>query len=230
MFALQIYFDFSGYSDMAIGLGLMFGFHYNENFNYPYIALSVTDFWRRWHMSLGSFFRDYLYIPLGGNRKNYFRNIAVVWFLTGLWHGASWNFIIWGMYFGVFIILEKLFLSKLFAAIPKVFSHLYLIFIVIVSWVFFYFTDLSKAFTLLGKMFGAGGVFTTQELNINFSNNVIFVILALICAVPLGAALKKKMPEKTAAVLTVAINMTLLFVSTAMLAGESYNPFLYFKF
>src|SRR5687767_4255527 len=153
MFTIQIYFDFSGYSDMALGLGRMFGFHYHENFNYPYIARSATDFWRRWHISLGSFFRDYLYIPLGGNRTNFFRNLFIVWFLTGLWHGPSWNFIFWGLYFGILIALERLFLEKALNAIPQFFSHIYLLFAAVMGWALFYFTDLNQLGKFLSIIF-----------------------------------------------------------------------------
>ena len=150
LFMLQIYYDFSGYSDMAIGLGLMFGFHFVENFNYPYIAKTATEFWRRWHISLSSFLRDYLYIPLGGNRSHAWRNLFVVWFATGLWHGASWNFILWGLFFGVLIALERLGLRNLLEKLPGFISHFYLLFVVLISWVIFYFTDLSRAAQYLG--------------------------------------------------------------------------------
>ena len=156
LFSFQIYFDFSGYSDMAIGLGKMFGFTYNENFNYPYISKTATEFWRRWHISLGSFFRDYVYIPLGGNRNKFIRNIIIVWFLTGLWHGASWNFVIWGIYYGLLIILEKKLLIKILDRIPKFFSHVYLCVVVLIGWVFFYYTDLSKGIVFIKTMFGFG--------------------------------------------------------------------------
>jgi alginate O-acetyltransferase complex protein AlgI len=145
LFALQIYFDFSGYTDMAIGLGKIFGFTLKENFNYPYIAKSARDFWRRWNMSLGGFFRDYVYIPLGGNRGHLVRNLFVVWFLTGFWHGASWNFVIWGLYFGLLILLERLFLSRLLETIPGWFSHVYMTLALLIGWVFFYFTNLHEA-------------------------------------------------------------------------------------
>ncbi len=154
LFALQIYFDFSGYSDMAIGLGRMFGFTYKENFNYPYISRSATEFWRRWHISLGSFFRDYVYIPLGGNRRHYIGNLFVVWSLTGLWHGASWNFVLWGLYYFVLIVLEKKFLLQVFAKLPAIVSRLYLWTAVLVGWVLFYHVDLGEALEFLGIMFG----------------------------------------------------------------------------
>ena len=154
LFTLQIYFDFSGYSDMAIGLGEMFGFSFNENFNYPYISKTVSEFWRRWHISLGSFFRDYVYIPLGGNKHNRFFNLLIVWFLTGLWHGASWNFIIWGLFYGILIVFEKFIGKERLDKIPSFLMHFYLIFIVIIGWVIFYFEDISQGITYLSIMFG----------------------------------------------------------------------------
>jgi alginate O-acetyltransferase complex protein AlgI len=157
MYALQIYYDFSAYSDMAIGLGRMFGFHYLENFNYPYISRTATEFWRRWHISLGSFFRDYVYIPLGGNRRHQYVNLFVVWFLTGFWHGASWNFILWGIYWGVLIMLERLFLFKVLQRVPKVLARIYFLLIMLVGWVIFYFTDLGAMESYLRVLFGAAG-------------------------------------------------------------------------
>jgi alginate O-acetyltransferase complex protein AlgI len=160
-FAFQIYFDFSGYSDMAIGLGRMFGFDFCMNFNYPYISQSATEFWRRWHMSLGSWFREYLYIPLGGNRVvkwKFFRNLFIVWFCTGFWHGAGWNFIIWGLFFGVLLVIEKQFLLKWMEKIPRVFRHIYLLVVVLISWVFFAIEDMSVCGRYLATMFGFGGV------------------------------------------------------------------------
>jgi alginate O-acetyltransferase complex protein AlgI len=156
MYTLQIYFDFSGYSDMAIGLGRMFGFKYKENFNYPYIAKNAQDFWRRWHISLGSFFRDYVYIPLGGNRKHYIINLFIVWLLTGIWHGASWNFIFWGLYYGVFMLLEKKLLSNILKKLPGFISHIYLMIVVIIGWVLFYFVDISEGLKYISILFGLG--------------------------------------------------------------------------
>ncbi|MDU0295483.1 MBOAT family O-acyltransferase, partial [Paraclostridium sp. MRS3W1] len=173
MFTIQIYFDFSGYSDMAIGLGKMFGFTYMENFNYPYISKSATEFWRRWHISLGSFFRDYVYIPLGGNRKNMIFNLFVVWFLTGIWHGASWNFILWGLYFGILVYLEKKILFRVLNKIPKIFSHIYLIVALLVGWTLFYFTDVNRAFEYIKILFGfTNNEFTNNELKLVFTNNI----------------------------------------------------------
>ncbi|MCI5802460.1 MAG: MBOAT family protein, partial [Oscillospiraceae bacterium] len=243
MFSLQIYFDFSGYSDMAIGLGRMFGFHYRENFNYPYISRSATEFWRRWHISLGSFFRDYVYIPMGGNRRHQYINLFVVWFLTGLWHGASWNFILWGLYFGVLIVAEKLFLQKLFDRLPgalsQVVSRLYFLFIAIFGWAIFYFTDLGRLGEFIGAMFGAGGRPAVDTLlPLTLSNNLFWIIAAVIGCLPVVPLLKKKLigdgeDAKSALWVTALqplIYLGILFVCTAMLVGESYNPFLYFRF
>jgi alginate O-acetyltransferase complex protein AlgI len=238
MFTLQIYFDFSGYSDMAIGLGRMFGFHYHENFNYPYTARSITDFWRRWHISLSTFFRDYVYIPMGGNRKNQVLNLFVVWFLTGFWHGASWNFIFWGLYFGILIWMERLFLSKFLAWLPKIFSHIYALFAVVVSWSIFYFTDFSRLKTYLGVIFGfAGHRLWDFEVGIVLQSHLFWLISAIICCLPVAKYFKpglyKLFKQPQSSVLQyaqIAANISLLLVSTALLVGKSYNPFLYFRF
>jgi len=239
-FTIQIYFDFSGYSDMAIGMGKMVGFHYKENFNYPYMASSVTDFWRRWHISLGSFFRDYLYIPLGGNRSHYIRNIIVVWFLTGLWHGASWNFVVWGLFYGFFIILEKKFLLEFFKKLPAFVSHIYLLFLVVIGWVFFQFTNLETGFNYLGIMFGIGGNgFFSVEDGILMSGNLLFLIIAAVGCTPMISNLRMRLMERikewkysdwVPALWHPAINILLLILCTAFLIGKSYNPFLYFRF
>ena len=241
LFALQIYFDFSGYSDMAIGLGKMFGFNYKENFNYPYISKSVTEFWRRWHMSLSSFFRDYLYIPLGGNRKHKTRNLLIVWFLTGMWHGASWNFIVWGLYFFVLISFESIILSKLLNKIPTFFSHIYLILLVTIGWVFFYFTDLGHALKYLGVMFGLGdNPVLDTFFKINLTNNVYIILLAIISSTPFLKVIFKSLKEGLSEdsllysgyiqVGQPLINLTMLATITILLIGMTYNPFLYFRF
>jgi alginate O-acetyltransferase complex protein AlgI len=242
LFSLQIYFDFAGYSDMAIGLASMFGFSIKENFNYPYISRSATDFWRRWHITLGLFFRDYVYIPLGGNRKYRIRNLLIVWFLTGLWHGASWNYVIWGLYFFVLLLIEKTFLQKLFDRIPKIFSHLYFLLVMLIGWVFFYNTDLLKALQYIGVMFNINAVsFSDPILTILFNNNVLFIIIAIICTVPLGRFLKEqaeKLEHRISKGHTDIVNMIvlpvlniLLFaVSIIFLVGDTYTPFLYFNF
>ncbi|MFA5522951.1 MAG: MBOAT family O-acyltransferase [Tissierellales bacterium] len=241
LFALQIYFDFSGYSDMAIGLGKMFGFNYRENFDYPYIAKSAKEFWRRWHMSLGTFFRDYVYIPLGGNRKNKTLNLLIVWFLTGLWHGASWNFIAWGIYYFVFILLENIILSKVFNKIPAVFSHIYLVIVVIIGWVFFYFTDLFYGLGYLGIMFGQGGnPLIDTFFEINLINNLYIILVAIIGCTPVLKTLEKYIREALSQqtklytsyyqIVRPIINFTILAVATVLLIETTYNPFLYFRF
>lgn len=240
LYAFQIYFDFSGYSDMAIGLGKMFGFSYKENFNYPYISRSASEFWRRWHISLSSFFRDYVYIPLGGNRKYQVRNLLVVWFLTGLWHGASWNFVLWGLYFFVLLVIEKFILNKLFEKIPSIFSRIYFIIAVLVGWVFFYHTDLSQAITFLGVMFGINAVsLSSPEVSIYFGNNAVFLIIACIGCTPLAKWLYQKIKDRMKSekgskilesMIKPAFNIIILILSVVFLVGQSYNPFLYFKF
>lgn len=237
-YLLHIYFDFSGYSDMAIGLGKIFGFTFAENFNYPYISRSITEFWRRWHMSLGSWFRDYVYIPMGGNRvpplRRYF-NILVVWMLTGLWHGADWNFVLWGLFFAVFLMLEKAFLLKPLQKLPVI-SHIYTLLLVTVSFVLFDSSRLSEAFLQLGRMFGAGGVplYTGEALYYLGSYAVTFII-AIIGATPYPTRWMQKLSagERTGRVMAVAapvVLLLLLAVVTAYLVDGSFNPFLYFRF
>ncbi|MTI48915.1 MAG: MBOAT family protein [Firmicutes bacterium] len=240
MFAIQIYFDFSGYSDMAIGLGKILGFDYKENFNYPYISKSASEFWRRWHISLGSFFRDYVYIPLGGNRKHYIRNLLIVWFLTGLWHGASWNFVLWGLYFGILILIERVFLSNLLNKLPKIFSTFYFVIIVLVGWVFFYFTNLSDALNILKIMFGLGNFdLINLETKIYIMNNLYFAIIAIVLSTPIIKNLVKSFAiyvknsdtlNFDPSYIRTIVNAGLLLLSTALLVGQTYNPFLYFRF
>lgn len=239
LFALQIYYDFSGYSDMAIGLGRMFGFNYKENFNYPYIARSATDFWRRWHISLGSFFRDYVYIPLGGNRRHLIRNLFIVWFLTGLWHGASWNFVIWGLYYGLLIAIERLWLLSSLEKLPRLVSHFYLVLIALVGWVFFYFTDLPDAMQFLRVMFDwAGRPWVDGQLAIQFTSNALFFLAAIIFATPFWRRLPRLVgnwadgygAQVAGALGRPLVNLLLLLASTIMLVGQTYNPFLYFRF
>jgi alginate O-acetyltransferase complex protein AlgI len=239
MFTIQIYFDFSAYSDMAIGLGMMFGFHYRENFNYPYIAKSVTDFWRRWHISLGTFFRDYVYIPLGGNQRWGLRNLFIVWALTGFWHGASWNFMLWGLYFGVWIALERLFIERLLQALPVAISHFYLMFIVTLGWALFYFTDLSRLTTFLHIIFGytdaeMTGITTMSDL----SSHALWLVFAVLWCMPLGQWLQDNIQwlrfeqwrPRTQSIVLLIVDSILLVSSTALLVGQSYNPFIYFRF
>ena len=240
LFMLQIYYDFSGYSDMAIGLGLMFGFHFVENFNYPYIAKTATEFWRRWHISLSSFLRDYLYIPLGGNRSHAWRNLFVVWFATGLWHGASWNFILWGLFFGVLIALERLGLRNLLEKLPGFISHFYLLFVVLISWVIFYFTDLSRAAQYLGIMFGLSGQpLTNSQTLLALEGNLFWLILAVVFCLPLARIASQQITAAAAVsrprqiilgILVPVMNLEILLICTAMLSGQSYNPFLYYRF
>ena len=240
LFALQIYFDFSGYSDMAIGLGRIFGFHFYENFNYPYLSRSPRAFSRRWHISLGSFFRDYVYIPLGGNRRHVYRNLAVTWFLTGLWHGASWNFILWGLWFGLFIALERRYLKDALERAPRVVSHLYTLLVVLIGWVFFYFTDLSRAMTVLGRMIGIGApAFGLDALSgARMMNHIFFLAAAIFGCLPVWPRLRDMLTDRRSAAYApgvmiaweIAVCVVLLIACTALLVGESYNPFLYFRF
>lgn len=238
LYTLQIYYDFSAYSDMAIGLGRMFGFHYHQNFNYPYIAKSVTEFWRRWHISLSSFFRDYVYIPLGGKYRHQIFNICVVWFLTGLWHGASCNFILWGVFYGALLIVEKLGLLKVLEKIPSVFSHFYLLFLTLIGWTIFYTTDLGKLGGYFGVMFGlSGNALSDPQLSITFMNNLFWLIAAVLFCMPITQLVKRWAQAQRSegvragiSIVNAIMNVMLLFVCTAMLVGDSYNPFLYFRF
>ena len=233
---LNIYFDFSGYSDMAIGLGRIFGFHYLENFDYPYISASITEFWRRWHMSLGSWFRDYVYIPLGGNRVSktkWLRNILVVWLLTGFWHGASWNFLLWGAYFCVLLIVEKLFLYKWLQKAPAVLAHLYTMFFVCISWLIFYFTDLGEGLTCLKAMFGVGvSSFATPTVVYDLLRYLPLLLICVLAATPLPKrlfdALKNRfVTMRYAQVLLIA---GAFLVITAYLVDSTFSPFLYYRF
>lgn len=233
-YTFQIYFDFSGYSDMACGLGNMFGFEFLKNFNYPYIATSITDFWRRWHISLSTWFKEYVYIPLGGNRKGVKRqiiNLLIVWGLTGLWHGASYNFIFWGLYYGILLIIEKFVLKKFLDKLPKVLQHIYTMFIVIIGWGLFYFTDVKQLFDFLGNLFNvSNGLFS--EYSFNFTMNYLpMMCIALIASTPLGATLYQKLSRTRYIWIAETVFCGIvLFVSTASLVNQSYNPFLYFRF
>lgn len=238
-FTLQIYFDFSGYSDMAIGLGMVFGFHFKENFNYPFTATSITDFWRRWHMSLSSFFRDYVYIPLGGSRVSWIkwlRNILIVWFLTGFWHGAAWNFIVWGLFFAVLLILEKKVYGK-YLDKCGVFRYIYTIFFVVISFVIFQANSLGDAFYNLKSIFGFNGLpFINQETIYYLRSYGVLLIVAILGSTPLLKNLVNKIKEKQGTGLKVmnivqpALCLVLLVVVTAYLIDSSFNPFLYFRF
>ena len=235
-YTLHIYFDFSGYSDMAIGLGALLGFRFPENFNYPYIAASVTDFWRRWHMTLSRWFRDYVYIPLGGNRKGMgkqLRNILIVWLLTGFWHGAAWNFLCWGLYFAALLILEKLVLLR-FLEKHRIFGHVYLLLAVVFGFVLFDAATLSGAWDCIRGMLGLGGLpIASAEGVYLLKSNALLLILAALGATPLpkriAKALEARCP-KAAALLHPAALCALLLICTAYLVDGSYNPFLYFRF
>ena len=229
-FMLHIYFDFSGYSDMAIGLGRIFGFHFIENFNYPYLSKSVTEFWRRWHMSLGSWFRDYVYIPLGGNRVGKLRwvfNILVVWMLTGLWHGASWNFVLWGLFFAALLLIEKW--LPVLQQLPVILRRVYVLFAVMLSFVLFNAADLSKAAQDLAGLFGGLPLFTQESLYYLRSYAVVFAV-SIVGATPLPKALASRIPERITAFLEPLVLIALLLVCTAYLVDGSFNPFLYFRF
>ena len=239
-FTLQIYFDFSGYSDMAIGLGRCLGFHFNENFNHPYCCNSITDFWRRWHISLGSFFRDYVYIPMGGNRRHQAFNILVVWFLTGMWHGASWNFIIWGVYFGIIVMLEKYTLLKVIDRIPRVLLHVYALLLVVIGWGIFYFDDFSQMTTFFHSFFGMNDTFHDFITQSAITDNFWLWVVALLLCMPLrtgaasfverhtkdGGAVRNTIFFTTRTVLSLAI----LILSVALLVGATNNAFIYTRF
>ena len=232
-FSLQIYFDFSGYSDMAIGLGRMLGFEFLENFNYPYISKSVTEFWRRWHMSLGTWFRDYVYIPLGGNRKGPWRqifNLLIVWALTGFWHGANWTFLCWGLYYAVFLIIEKLFLLKGLKRVP-VLATIYTLLVAVCGWVLFDLPSLSAAGSYYSAMFGfaGGGLAAASDLFYLKEYALVFIVCILAC-LPLGKKLYDKLSDKARAWVTPVLILLVLVVSTAYLVDATYNPFLYFRF
>lgn len=240
-FALQIYFDFSGYSDMAIGLGAVLGFHFPENFNYPYVATSVKDFWHRWHISLSTWFKEYVYIPLGGNRKGLPRqlfNILVVWMLTGIWHGAGWNFLFWGLWFAFFLILEKLFLGDILESAPKVFGRIYTLAVVLISWVFFALESPGEILAYLQAMFGTNGVGPVNSLAMFLSNEyLVLLVIALVACLPLGSRLVHALKSsKTGPAMALyrlgekVIPAVLLLLSVAYIVDASYNPFLYFRF
>lgn len=239
LFAFQIYYDFSGYSDMAIGLGRMFGFTYQENFNYPYISQSVTEFWRRWHMSLGSFFRDYLYIPLGGNRRYQFRNLFIVWFLTGLWHGASWNFVLWGLYYGVLSGFEKI-LRWIFKSfrLPAIFNYGYMFVVTIFGWTLFYFEDLNRGLQFMRGLINMEYLWDVTS-EVMLMNNMWFLTLAFIGVTPIVTQLFGAIDVTMTKSLFRPIYLTLFYpltiisifiVAFVLLMGQSYNPFLYFRF
>lgn len=233
-YTFQIYFDFSGYSDMACGLGNMLGFEFLKNFNYPYISKSITEFWRRWHISLGTWFREYVYIPLGGNRKGIPRqilNLLIVWFLTGFWHGADINFILWGLYFGLILIIEKFVLKKVLAKVPSFIQHIYSLILIVLGWVLFYFTDLSQMWTFIKSMFSFGGTALGQEAGVLTLSYLPLLIVAIIASTPLSAKLYSKVENKKSIwIFETLFCLIILGLSTAALVTQSYNPFLYFRF
>ena len=229
-FMLHIYFDFSGYSDMAIGLGRIFGFHFIENFNYPYLSKSVTEFWRRWHMSLGSWFRDYVYIPMGGNRVSRGRwvfNILTVWMLTGLWHGASWNFVLWGLFFAALLLLEKC--LPVLMTLPTLVRRIYVLFLVMVSFVLFNAADLPQAAADIAGLFGGVPLATTESIYYLRSYAAVFA-LSIAGSTPAVKILAEKVPRKVTAILEPLVLMALLLICTGYLVDGSFNPFLYFRF
>ncbi len=234
-FTLQIYFDFSGYSDMAIGLGRMFGFEFLENFNYPYISKNITEFWRRWHISLGTWFREYVYIPLGGNRVSavkHLRNILVVWLLTGIWHGASWNFVLWGLYFGLLLMIEKLFLLRALEHAPKVIRHLYALLFIVLGWGIFYFTDFSEMGSFMTSLFvvGEAGIISKQALAWVLGY-LPWMILCAFASTPIGAHVAKRISNRRiSSALAIVAGSLVFLLCVAALASQSYNPFIYFRF
>jgi alginate O-acetyltransferase complex protein AlgI len=236
-FMFQIYFDFSAYSDMAIGLGRMFGFEFTENFRYPYQADSVTEFWRRWHITLSTWFREYVYIPLGGNRKGKGRqilNLFIVWFLTGFWHGAAWQFMVWGLYYFLFLVMEKLFLLRLLKKAPKVLRHIYTLIIVIFGWVVFACADIGTAIKMYGNMLGFGGGFADQSALFFLAGSAVMLLICVVgsTAAPktLAQRVEGKLPVQAAPYVRYVIAMLILLISFSFLVADSYNPFLYFRF
>ena len=232
-YTMQLYFDFSGYSDMAIGLGKMLGFDFNKNFDYPYISTSVSEFWRRWHISLGSWFRDYIYIPLGGNRVStlkHIRNILVVWALTGLWHGASWNFVLWGVYYGLFLLLEKFVLQKYLKKIPSWLCTVYTMLVVMIGWVFFSQTDFGALGHYLGTMFGIGASgFIDKTALYYLKTGFILLLISILMCRPAPYQYFKRLVRRRP-VAAVIINLILFALSIAYMVYNSYTPFLYAKF
>lgn len=235
-YTFQIYFDFSGYSDMAIGLGKMFGFTFMKNFDYPYTSSSITEFWRRWHISLGTWFREYVYIPLGGNRvsiKRNILNICIVWMLTGLWHGAAWNFIFWGVYYGALLLLEKFVLKDVLAKTPGTVKHIYTMILVMIGWVFFFSPTLGSAFQYVGAMFGIGATGIIDRTAVYYlSNYFILFLLMILCSVPYTYKRFRRLAVRgnVGRVVMLAVYVVLFILSTAYLVNATYNPFLYFRF
>ena len=231
-YAFQIYFDFSGYSDMAIGLGRMFGFEFLENFNYPYISKSVVEFWKRWHISLTTWFREYVYFPLGGNRVpkwKWIRNILIVWTLTGIWHGAGWNFLLWGLYYGAWMLAERLFLGKWLEKLPRAVRHIYTMFIVLIGWALFAVEDMGRLGAYFSSLFGGGGWFSAVD-GYRLRTYLPTLVILAIGSTPLMGKLWDRLGEKTRAVLQPLLVLGALIICTASLVDAGYNPFLYFRF
>ena len=237
-YTLQIYFDFSGYSDMAIGLGKMFGFNFMENFNYPYIATSITDFWRRWHISLSTWFRDYIYIPLGGNRVStikWIRNILIVWTLTGFWHGASWNFLIWGLYYGIILLIEKKILSKFLNKLPKILQHIYSLFLIMLGWLIFKVEDMNNMLEVLKSLF----TYSHTDISELFMNKMevipcfIYIVLGIVFCTPIIRNIYNNLIKKNSFFINCAVDVIifgLFILSYTYLLTSTYNPFIYFRF
>ena len=231
-YAFQIYFDFSGYSDMAIGLGRMFGFEFLENFNYPYISRSVVEFWKRWHISLTTWFREYVYFPLGGNRVpkwKWIRNILIVWTLTGIWHGAGWNFLLWGLYYGAWMLAERLFLGKWLEKLPRAVRHIYTMFIVLIGWALFAVEDMGRLGAYFSSLFGGGGWFSAVD-GYRLRTYLPTLVILIVGSTPLMGKLWDRLGERTRAVLQTLLVLGALILCTASLVDAGYNPFLYFRF
>lgn len=233
-YSFQIYFDFSGYSDMACGLGNMLGFEFLKNFDYPYISKSITEFWRRWHISLGTWFREYVYIPLGGNRKGPYRqilNLLIVWFLTGFWHGAAYNYMLWGLYFGLILIIEKLVLKKWLDKSPAFVQHIYSLILILFGWVIFFFEDIRELGAFVVNMFSFGGTFIGEKALSIIISNTPLILIAAIASTPLMITLYRKIENKKIRLIIDSLFcMFILFMCTASLVNQSYNPFIYFRF
>ena len=235
-FTFQIYYDFSGYSDMAIGLGKMFGFNFPQNFNYPYVSKSISEFWRRWHITLGSWFRSYVYIPLGGNRKGLPRtliNLLIVWALTGFWHGASWNFLFWGLYFGILIIIERLGWGKVLAKLPAIVSRLYTFILVVIGWVFFEIDGMKPAFNYLKAMFGSNGVLIDTTAKYLIGTSLLIFVICIIASTEIIKKIYAKLNSMDGNVVQYAMpvfQLIIMLISTAFLVNATYNPFIYFRF
>ena len=233
-FSLQLYFDFAGYSDMAIGLGRMFGFEFIENFNYPYISKSITEFWRRWHISLGSWFRDYVYIPMGGNRckiPRHIFNLFIVWGLTGLWHGANFNFVLWGLYYFVLLVLEKYVYGKALEKLPSIIKHIYALFFIILGWTLFYFEDFGALTLHLGMMFGQSGFSVGKDALSIIISYIPLLTVSLLACVPVWRNIYSKIhTKKWSGLIETVLVFAVIIICTAALVNDSYNPFLYFRF